>query len=664
MRHFYPGLVPFLLLCAAPAHGAEGDETIYVLGRPLADTPAMPAYGSVVLERSRLQDEASGRLENLLSQVAGFQQFRRSDSRSANASAQGATLRALGGNASSRTLLLLDGVPMADPFFGYIPFSALVPNQLPSVRVTRGGGNGAFGAGDVAGIIALNSATRAEQPYRFAEAAYGSYDSVILNGEVAPDISPGFAVLSFRHDQGDGFHTTPEGQRGSASTTARYKSSSVAVRGVMPLGDSTEIQWRALVFEDARTLRFKGADSGSKGKDAHVRLVHQGDWQWDVLAYAQFRNFNNIVVSATSFRPTLNQYDTPARGVGGKIEIRPPLGAAHLLRLGADVRAARGHMYEEAYNAMSGAVTARRHAGGEQISYGLFAEDDWTLGALTLTGGARADYWRITQGFFETAPNSATPSTRTSYPTRDGWETSLRAGALWKVTDRWQLRAAAYTGFRLPTVNELYRPFTVFPVTTRANANLSRELLRGGEVGVQYQDRQGKISVTLFSNKLQDAIANVTIGDNLRQRQNVEAITARGVEVDGSYRIQNWRLGFSYAYAHSRVLAPLQAFDNLVPAQSPAHMASASIGYAANSLWEVASTARYVARQNEDDLGRDVLKSAFTMDMVARLYFSPGWSLEARGENIWNEKIMTRNAGGSIDYGTPRILWLGLRYQK
>ena len=38
---------------------------------------------------------------------------------------------------------------------------------------------------------------------------------------------------------------------------------------------------------------------------------------------------------------------------------------------------------------------------------------------------------------------------------------------------RLDLRAAAYTGLRLPTLNELYRPFVVFPVTTRANAALA-----------------------------------------------------------------------------------------------------------------------------------------------------------------------------------------------
>jgi outer membrane receptor protein involved in Fe transport len=82
--------------------------------------------------------------------VAGFQQFRRSDSHSSNPSAQGVTLRALGGNATSRALVLLDGVPLADPFFGYIPLSAIAPETLGTVRVTRGGGSGPFGAGALA----------------------------------------------------------------------------------------------------------------------------------------------------------------------------------------------------------------------------------------------------------------------------------------------------------------------------------------------------------------------------------------------------------------------------------------------------------------------------------------------------------------------------------
>ncbi len=92
------------------------EPDIVVVGSDLPLPPGTPAYGSVTIARDRLTGDASGRVENVLRDVAGFQQFRRSDSRSANPSAQGVTLRALGGNASSRALVLLDGVPIADPF--------------------------------------------------------------------------------------------------------------------------------------------------------------------------------------------------------------------------------------------------------------------------------------------------------------------------------------------------------------------------------------------------------------------------------------------------------------------------------------------------------------------------------------------------------------------
>ncbi len=109
----------------APAAYAQdaAEPVIVVTGKGLDQTKSDPAYGSVEIDRARLTSEASGRIENILADVAGFQQFRRSDSRSANPSAQGATLRALGGNASSRTLILLDGVRKPTRFSAIFPLA-------------------------------------------------------------------------------------------------------------------------------------------------------------------------------------------------------------------------------------------------------------------------------------------------------------------------------------------------------------------------------------------------------------------------------------------------------------------------------------------------------------------------------------------------------------
>jgi outer membrane receptor protein involved in Fe transport len=648
----------------AAVAGNGDDNEIVVLGSGLPLPPGTPAYGSSVIDHARLDNEASDRVENVLKDVAGFQQFRRSDSRSANPSAQGVTLRALGGNASSRALVLLDGVPLADPFFGYIPFTALSGDRLSGVRITRGGGSGPFGAGAVAGTVELVSATRADLPEYAGSAFYGSNDAMSVAGSVSPDLGGGYATLSGRFERGDGFFTTPDNQRVPAAARARYRDWSTGLRLVAPIDAQTELQFRGLLFGDNRTLRFKGADSSSEGQDASIRLVRRGAWQVDALAYVQARNFSNKVISSTNFRLTLDQRNTPSTGIGGKIEVRPPVGPDHVLRIGIDARLANGQLYEDAYSTVTGSVTARRNAGGRTSTAGLFVEDDWTIGKLILTAGVRGDRWTITDGFFRERNNVGRVTVDQSYPDRDGLEATGRAGALFNISNAVALRAAGYTGFRLPTPNELYRPFVVFPITTKANANLGLEKLRGFEGGMDLTPAPGvKIGVTAFYNRLEDAIANVTIGTNTRQRQNVDAVVAKGVEVTAGITRGRVSLDASYAFSDSvvRGAGASAGLNGFAPSQSPRHAASATFGWAPRTNWLLSGTVRYVGKQFEDDLETDVLPDALTVDGVARVGITDHVALVVRGENLFDETVVTRNQAGSIDLGTPRTLWIGVR---
>ncbi|MET0364746.1 MAG: TonB-dependent receptor [Sphingobium sp.] len=658
------------LLAPLPALAAEGGDApdvIVVLGSPLDLPPGTPAYGQSLIDSDRLRSDASGRVEDVLRDVAGFSQFRRSDSRSANPSAQGANLRSLGGNAASRTLVLLDGVPMADPFFGYIPYSAIAPDRLSAIRVMRGGGAGAFGAGAVAGTIEMVSATRADLSLLSASALYGSRNAQEVSATVSPDVGAGFVSLSGRYEQGDGFQTTPASQRVAASARARYESWSTGLRAVAPIGSNAEVQARIFVYRDDRTLRFQGADSHAEGQDASIRLIARGPWQVDALAYVQARNFSNVVISSTSFRRTLDQRDTPALGLGGKIEVRPPVGADHLLRFGMDARRASGEMVEDAYNAGLAAnpLTARRHAHGQQLTVGGFIEDDWTLGRLILTGGARVDHWKISDASLQSRDPTGTLTVDTRYPNRSGWEAGGRIGALWKASAVVALRAAAYTGFRLPTLNELYRGFTVFPVTTNANPNLVPERLRGAEVGIDLTPVDGiALGLTLFDNRLGNAIANVTTGVNTRTRQNVTAIEAQGVELTATARVGAISLSGAYAYSYSKVRAPGTLIDRLDPAQSPRHAASATLGWAKDGA-RLAGTLRYTGRQYEDDLGVDRLPGALTVDGFARFLIERGIAIVGRAENIFDAAVYTRRVSSPIlseDLGTPRTLWIGVEF--
>ena len=667
-------LVLALPLAAIPlaAHAEAAGEPsapIVVTGHGLRETPATPAYDVTVLTREALTRATSGRIEDVLSGVAGFQQFRRSDSRSSNPSAQGVTLRALGGNATSRSLVLLDGVPMADPFFGYIPFSALAPERLSSVRVTRGGGSGAFGAGAVAGTIELDSAGANELGLLNASALVDDRGETEVSATFAPRLGQGFAIVSGRWDRGEGFWTTPKAQRGPASARARYDSWSGGLRLVAPLSDDVELQARGLAFDDQRTLRFKGANSASSGQDASLRLVGRGRWQFDALAYVQARDFSNIVISSTSFKKTLDQRRTPSTGLGGKLEVRPPVGEAHVARLGIDYRLATGWLQEDAYSAVTGLVTARRRAGGRNGDLGLFAQDDWTPrffgGAVVLTGGVRADRWTIRNGTFGERNAAGATTSASSFSDRSGWDVSLRGGAVAKLGDALQLRGAVYTGLRLPTLNELYRPFVVFPVTTRANAALRNERLRGFEGGIDFMPSPAiTLSATAFDNRVRNAIANVTIATNVRERRNVDAVHARGIELGGQWRLGALAFDGSLALTDAKVEASgaSRALAGKRPAQTPKVAGSATLSWRPDNGWRLAATLRRAGRQFEDDLETDALPATTTLDAFAQIPLAGPVSLVLRGENLTGERIVTRNQAGSIDLGVPRTLWAGIRF--
>jgi len=668
-----------ILACAAPAIAQDnGDkQPIIVTGRGLDATPSTIAYSTVVLDQDQLESAASGRIEDVLSNVAGFQQFRRSDSRSANPTAQGVTLRALGGNASSRALVLLDGVPMVDPFFGHVPLAALPADQLSTIRVTRGGGSGPFGAGALAGTIELETADAQELGVLRGMALANDRGDTEWGTTIAPDWDGGYGVLYGRWDRGNGFWTTPEADRVPASAKASYDTWSVGARLVQALTPDIEVQLRGLAWQDDRTLRFVGADNWTEGEDVSLRVVGRGEWQFDIIGYGQWRNFSNIVISSSTYNPVLDQRDTPATGFGGKLEVRPPVGGGHTLRLGADFRQSDGDLSEFRFNAGTGAANGSRFAGGTNSDVGFFVEDDYTIGPVLLTGGVRADHWSQRNGYHLNLNAGGGKIEDSIYPDRSGWDVTWRAGASFDVARGVRLRAAAYTGLRQPTLNELYRPFVVFPVTTNANADLTNEHLFGYEAGIDVILPEGaEFSLTAFDNRLEDAIANVTLYPDLcdanpnvpgncdRERQNLDAVNAQGIEF--TTRIGMGPVSFfgSLTYTDSTVEGSgVQArLNGFRPSQTPDFAASASLSYEPKNGMRFAATLRHVSDQFEGDMEDDVLPAATTLDLFASVRVWRELDIVLRGENVFDETIVTRNQKGSMDLGVPATFWGGLRW--
>lgn len=654
-------------------------DTIIVTGRALSDPPSEQAYHTDVITTPDLLNAPSPALDEILKRVPGLQLFRRSDSTSGHPTSQGVTLRALGGNASSRALLILDGVPQADPFGGWVNWPAYDPAGLAEVRIVRGGGSVPYGPGAIAGVIEMRSL--AAEGFN-ASVEGGSRSSLRGHAFMGQRIENSTLTIDAQGARSDGFVPITRATRGAADREAPYKNASLRARWIAPLDGDVEAQLGGLAFVDNRDRGVDFTGNRTRGADVSVRLVGRGDWQWSTVAYAQWRNLRSSFASVPSDRSSATrvslQDSVPSHSLGFSAELRPPVSRLVDLRLGADVRATSGDS-RELYSFLLGEPTRRRISGGETRTSGLFAEAALRHRKLMLGGGVRIDRWSVDDGHLRERLLAGGSLRDDRYTRRDGWLPTARLGAAFDVREDTTLRASAYRGWRMPTLNELFRPFRAGSDATAANPDLKPEALYGIEAGIDFRKGGFNLSATAFANRLDDAIANVTVArgpgsfpgvgfvaGDYRQRRNIDAVEVHGFEASAQYETGPWTLGVGASLTDARVNAGGAAapLDSLRPVQTPNLITSASITWERDAR-TFAIEVRHVGSQFEDDLNSHKLRPATTVDAFAAWPLSRSIQFTARGQNLLNETIeASRNDDGSIERASPRMIWLGLRLKR
>ena len=662
----------------AVSNGGEGE--ILHLAHIIVVTGNLQSPISENSERIENLELPDGRLENALIRVPGLQQFRRSDARTANPTSQGITLRGLGGSASSRAVLILDDVPQADPFGGWVSWPGYDALNLASIRVRKGGGLVGTGPGALAGTIELDSLQNTDRIS--AGAHYGSRNSVDLKAALTRKLGQGTLSVSGSFASGDGFIPIIKSQRGSVDRAAPYQQAGIAVRAVAPLTDAVQLQASVRAFNDERDRGFDFSDNQNSGVDASLRLVNRGgSWQWSALGYVQVRDFANrfgaVSANRNSVSITLDQFSVPSTGLGARLEVRPPVGDNAEIRIGGEWRRTIGETKENFF--FTGTIPGRnRNAGGKTDTAGGYIEASYKItDALTITGSARADHWNITGGFRKEINIGGSTRSDDSFADRSGWEGTGRVAFAYGISPVLKLRGAAYQGWRLPTLNELYRPFRVGPDATAANELLTPERLKGADFGLDYDNDDDRFSATIFVNRLEGAIANVTVGTGpgvfpgvgfvaaggiYRIRQNVEAIDSKGVEIDYFRQLGDFTLHAGYAYVDAKIdgAGPSAALNGLRPAQVPRHFGNVGANYDAGN-WQIGAKLRYIGSQFEDDANRARLRDALTADGTASYRISDKIRFELRGENLFDAQVQVAiSNAGVIEHAAPRTISVGV----
>jgi len=656
-------------------------ETIVVTASHLPNAVGKGAFSTVTLSQDQLT--TYNQLDAALEQVPGVSLFRRTTSLSANPTTQGVSLRAIAPSAASRALVLLDGVPVNDPFGGWVIWAALPPEDIGGADIIRGAGSGPYGSGALTGTILLRERDSLDGVSE-ADVSAGSLDTFRAAASGGAALGPISLFASGSAIHTNGWIPVEPDSRGPADNHVRFNAGSASLRGETDLGDDITATARLGYYSDLQGAGLVGAEATAQGETASLTIargVDQNHIGWRVQTWAIDSNLSNISVSTanTPFlqaktTPANDQYKTPALGWGFNAAALGESGAFRW-EAGADLRddVGQSHEFYSFSSALNEYLDARR-AGGQMLVTGVYGEGAYESGPWLATLGGRLDYWATTQGhLLQRVIASGTAITNTDYAGRDGTVPTGRAGLKYSFDDTQFLRVAAYAGFRAPTLNELYRPFRVGNVVTNANALLTPEKLDGVEVGWGGGAGIVNWSMTGFWNWLHDAVENANIAlsncpagtGTCQQRKNVGDIDALGLEAEANENLSSdltfrEAVAWTDARVHPGAAAPLLRGKR--PAQAPGAVITAGVHWRPLEPLSFDTDLRWVGAQYEDDLNTIKLGSALTLDVRAAWQFLDHVSLYGKIDNALDAKVATGNTTGVINIGAPRVFEIGLTY--
>ncbi len=624
------------------------------------------------------QVEVAGSLvvDDVLREVPGFSTFRRSSSLFANPSSQGVSLRGVGASATSRSSVLLDGIPLNDPFGGWVYFARVPRAELETMEVTNGGASDVFGNGALGGVVNLHTRSL-DEAFASGEVSYGSMSTPDGSFAVGAPVGNWSLAAAGQALRTVGYVLVPPDQRGSVDTDAGTADLSGTLEVSRNLGEQGHFFVRGSGFGESRRngtpLQLNDTTIPEVDVGLDWTAARAGSFSARLYGSTELYHQSFSAVAADRNSETLTDLQrNPSQQIGFVGTWTKLFAEKHKVAGGIEAHDVRGQSQDTNYR--SGAPFTLVDAGGRQHAWGFFAQDAFFFAPKwLLTFGGRVDKWNNNTGFQNSLPlTTGTPVTSTFV---NGSETAFspRVSLLRSFSHGLALSASVYRAFRAPTLNELYRNFRVGNVLTLANPALTGERLTGGEGGLSYQTWENRLTLrgNFFWSDIADPVANVTITSTsaliTRQKENLGVTRARGFELSGQWQVRpRLQISASYLFVDATVVSypvqpPAMPLDGLRLPQVPQNQFSCQASYLGRR-WNASIQGRFSGNQFDDDLNQFPLGRAFSLDAQVSREVLRRTSVFLAVQNLTNDRFSVA-ATPVIIVGPPIFVRGGVRFR-
>ena len=670
-------------------------------GTPLDEIP----LNTTVLTKEALEVAPDQTIDQILKNVPGII-LNDTPYYQKDPTGQSINVRGLG---NARTLVLIDGVPANDAFYGTVQWNLVPMSSIDSVELIRGGVSSLWGNYGMGGVINIKTKTpvNSQQEVSASYGAFGTSNVAASKDLIASEnlqlrfsadyfntdgyqniatISPA-ASNSIKNGQGDaashnsnvrmqgyfkatqdtsgffrmGYHTMSDFSSGYAFATNIMQETDLAGGTTTRLDDKSKVDVN-FFYENTGFNKQNGSTSatvGIKGATAP---------------------YNYPYVNAN--------YKDPYSTVGASAQYTQELaGLIDQYVVGVDARNIGGSNQTNNLGT-NGSVTAVNYAKGQQTFYGLLGQIKSRTSSIPLetTLAARIDQWSSQTPTSYNAGLSGAPIYQ-NVSNQNKTQLSPTLGLLYKANKDWDLRSAAYQAFHAPGMNNTLRSYGSGTGYSFANPNLTPETMTGYEVGTDYRWRGGFAQLTAFNNYIQNAIVSYKIGTsqqalanslcatvgnpsgcstNSSYYTNNQSLLSQGIEFQFHHDINSqWATDVNYAFTSTKLTwtATTDPVGKQV-AGVPQNILGGGLTYYPVPQASLTATVRYVGSSWLDNSNTLPVAAYAVVGLRANYEMTKNTTVYASAVNLFNRQYITFGTGSSnAQYvmGMPQAISVGAR---
>jgi outer membrane receptor protein involved in Fe transport len=505
--------------------------------------------------------------------------------------------------------------------------------------------------------------------------SYGTYRANAFGSYAVTDAIK--LAVSGGRNHTDGFMQIEPDVRGPINVPTAFTSNNGALRGDFALSSTLKAHLRVDYFDNDQTLQthlstnaqrtwnYSGTLDQSFGSDARLALTVFGSDS--DFTTQNTGGLEGVPENEAEF--VQNVHHTPVQDVGASLVWSHSFSRNWLrsYSIGVDIHRISGEDLADIFDETGAQLRTDIGRGKQRFTGGFVQASIRPIEPLEILASARY------QSFDNFDAFDGTPGGLGNAPDTSESSVDPRVSLRYALSGTFALRAAYYTAFRAPTLDNLYRAFSVPFGIFYANPALVPETLKGGELGFDVHTSALRLQATAYDNIVEDLITSRNLdfselppGFFFGSRNiNAGKARSRGVELETQWQVTpSLSTQLAYTYADSKITA-----NDLDPASVglqigsvPRNRASVAMSYSSPQGWRITPQFRWVQASFADNDHTLPVDAQRLVDVAASYPFGDAIEAFVRIENLFNEHYIADNSGFNPPLrGTPFSVFVGAR---